>query len=80
MNELMDKLSRMTVQNGASLNEENIAKSKIQAYATRMSQYKTVNPTPVYTYDDVPMHEKRFRMKWEQVKRENRKKWKIDAD
>ena len=78
MNELMDKLSRMTVQNGASLNEENIAKSKIQAYATRMSQYKTVNPTPVHIYDYEPIEEKRFRVKWEQVKRENRKKWKIE--
>lgn len=73
-------LENITVSRGASPNEEAIAKRKIAQYAERISQYKTKNPTPVHIYEDVSssIEEQRFRMKWEQVKRENRKKWKVD--
>ncbi len=81
-------LENMTVARGASPNEERIAQEKIAKYSSFMAKPKEPIQTQSQTwnydvydgnvYSDPPIEEQRFRMKWEQVKRENRKKWGID--
>lgn len=73
-------LENITEARGASPNEAATARKKIAEYAARMSQYKTARPTQVHIYEDVSssIEEQRFRMEWERIKRDNRRKWKAE--
>jgi hypothetical protein len=77
MSDLREKLARMTVQNGASLNEEKIAQQKIADYAKFMSkEKKPVQPQQIFE-DPTPPHERQFLREWYKLKMENRRKWGI---
>jgi hypothetical protein len=80
---LIDALANMTVENGASPNEEDIAKRKMAQYTaalTRNTPKTNLVQSPPWIYDeDVIANETelRFREKWQTMKQANRKKWKI---
>lgn len=75
----MESLARMTVANGASPNEEAIAQRKIAEYAAAMRTSKPAAPHRKPSFDDYMfVEEQRFRMQWETLKKENRRKWKVE--
>jgi hypothetical protein len=75
MTDLREKLSRVTVKNGASPNEEAIARRKIAEYAKFMNKTR---PQPrVVVNEPMPIHEQMFLKEWFALKMANRKKWKV---
>jgi plasmid maintenance system killer protein len=93
MKKRIEALSRMTTLNGATSNEEQIAQRKIQAikeaqkrkndFAARIEALnEKVEPTKVNVYPE-PLeevnhpHDVMFRNKFEELKKNNRKKWGI---
>ena len=71
----IEALSRMTVKNGASPNEEAIAKRKITEYSLRETPKKTEVRFYNYEQNEFSIQEQQFIREWYQVKMNNRKKW-----
>ena len=66
----------MTVENGASPNEEAIAKRKMAQYTAACKVPKQTPRQPFF--EDIRSYEdEQFLRKWHALKEENRKKWKI---
>jgi len=75
-------LEQITVERGASPNEESIAKRKMAQYAAAL---KAPGPTArPMMFEDIrsdeqkPLHEQRFLNEWHKLKNDNRKKWKAE--
>jgi hypothetical protein len=76
MTSLTEKLSRITVKNGASPNEEAIARRKIAEYAKYMNNTRPQRRV-VVEEERMPLHEQIFLKEWFKLKMANRKKWKV---
>jgi len=88
MRKRMEALSRMTTQNGATSNEQQIAQRKMKAIKEAQlreesfaSRVKSVsNPTQVKIHpveESTNPYDANFRNQFEELKRANRKKWGI---
>jgi hypothetical protein len=88
MRKRMEALSRITTQNGATNNEEQIAQRKMKAMKKAQlrkesftSRVEAVsNPTKVNVYplnEDVPPQDVAFAKQFEEIRRANRKKWNV---
>ncbi len=76
MSDIRDKLARMTVANGASPNEEAIARNKMAKYANFIKKETPKKSFHIQEENDImPLHEHQFRQEWYKLKMENRRKW-----